>query len=116
MPNNIRRFFTSDRVCGLTLTVSTPDDLSEAESAFYTPLADEFGRAVENRLLPLANTAYCECTDRRKRWRYTPWQAYFTILRERDTLVLCISSCGTLHVKEVHTWQDDVIARRKKLI
>lgn len=116
MPTTTRRFFTSDRVCALTLTVSTPDDLTEAEAAFYTPLVDTFEHSVESRLFPLAKTAYSECTDRRKRWRYAQWQAHFTLTRERDALVLCISSRGAVNVKEAHIWQDGVLARRKKLV
>ncbi len=116
MPTNIRRFFTRERVCVLTLTVSTPDDLTEAETAFYTPLADEFEHTVETRLFPLATDAYRECTDRRKRWRYTPWQARFCLTREGNTLVLCISSRDTVDLKAEHTWQGDVIARQKRLV
>ena len=115
MPTNIRRFFARDRVCTLTLTVSMPDDLTDAEAAFYTPLADEFERTVKHRLSHLAEDAYRECTDRRKRWRYTPWHAHFCLTRERDELLLCIYSQQTVHVKEAHTWRDGVIIRRKRL-
>ncbi len=116
MPTNIRRFFTRDRVCVLTLTVSAPDGLAEGEAAFYTPLVSEFTRAVEERLFPLAADAYRECTDRRKRRRYTPWQADFCLTRKGDTLVLCISSRDAVHVKEAHTWRGDAIVRRKNLL
>ena len=115
MPTNIRRFFTHDRVCTLTLTVSMPDNLTDAEAAFYTPLASAFERTAEERIFPLADAAYSECADRRKRWRYTPWQAHFCLTKDCDTLVLCITSCQTVHVKEAHTWREGVIIRRKRL-
>lgn len=114
---NIRRFFTGERVCVLTLTVSTPDDLTEAETAFYTPLADELDRVVEEQLFPLAAKAYRECTDRRKRWRYTPWHASFSLRREGDgVLVLCVCSGDEVHIKEAHTWKDGAIIRKKRLL
>ncbi len=115
MPTNTRRFFTDGHVCVLTLTVSAPDGLSDAQDKFYSPLTVEFERAVENRFFPLAKAAYSDCTDRRKRWRYTPWQAHFCLTRKDDELFLCISSNQTVHVKEAHSWHGDTLARRKKL-
>ena len=116
MCDTFRRFQTNDRVTVLTLAVSLSGALDDTPREFYSSLAADFERAVTERLYPRAQAAYRECTDRRKRWRYTPWRAEFLLSACDDkTLELCVRSCEHVHIHEKHTWVGDVIVRRIKI-
>ena len=110
--NTVRRFFSPEHFCVLTLTTIITDTLTEEQIAFYTPLCEAFENVISERLFPLALEAFNLCEDRRKRWRYTPWQAIISIHPKDDnTLIYRLSSPLGVNIEQQHTWHDGVIVR-----
>ena len=81
---------------------------------FYEPAAAAFERMCTERLLPAAIAAYEACADRRKRWRYVPWEAVFAAVGE-ETVELRIAVCGRLLRHERHTFAGDLLLTRERL-
>jgi len=81
---------------------------------FYAPGAAAFEEMCRERLLPAALDAYAACTDRRKKWRYRPFEAVF--LAAGDTSVtLRIVVCGRVLRHERHTFDGDLLRTRERL-
>ncbi len=113
---SVGRFMSDDAVTVLTVTVAFAPNMSEGVRSFYKSLADEFMETAKKRIFPLALKAYSECTDRRKKYRYTPWRAEFSVLAcEKSSYRLSVSSGGDILIDEVHTWRGDGIAKRKMI-
>ena len=114
--DSINRYTSNDAVTVLTVTVGFPPDMDENAKAFYYSLAEKFKDVAKERIYPLALTKYNQCTDRRKRYRYTPLRADFLVSeREKNSYRLTVSSGGEILIDEVHTWKGDGIAKRKRL-
>ncbi len=93
-----------------------PCGLSEYRQKFYKSIADSFEKSANGNLLILATNAYSGCTDRRKRYRYTPTQAEFICQPSgEDEFLLRASFNGQYCINESHKWRGDVIKRRKKI-
>lgn len=117
MPMNktVRRFFSPEHVCVLTLSVLIPDTLTEEQTAFYAPLCEAFEKAVSERLFTLALDEFNLCEDHRKLWRYIPRQAEVCICyRDENTLVFRLSSPFGIDLEEYHTWRNGRIVHRVK--
>ena len=117
MPINktVRRFFSPEHVCVLTLSTLIPDTLTEEQRSFYTPLCEAFEKAVNERLFPLALDEFNLCEDRRKRWRYRPRQAEICIcFKDENTLIFRLSSPFGIDLEEHHMWRNSTIVRRVK--
>ena len=113
---SVGRFLSDDAVTVLTATVAFAPNMSDVVRGFYKSLADEFNRTAKERIFPPALKAYKDCTDRRKKYRYTPWRAEFSVsLCEKNTYRLTVSSGGDILIDEVHTWKGNGIAKRKMI-
>lgn len=111
---SVGRFMSEDAVTVLTVTVAFAPDMSDSVRSFYKSLADEFGETAKKRIYPRALEAYRECTDRRKKYRYSPWRAEFSVSQcDKNGYHLRVSSNGEALIDEVHTWKDDGITKRK---
>lgn len=107
---------SEDAVTVLTVTVALAPDMSESVRNFYESLADEFVEAAKARIYPRALEAYRECTDRRKKYRYSPWRAEFSVsLCEKSSYRVTVSSGGEILIDEVHTWCRNGISKRKMI-
>ena len=105
--------------CGtavLTYESVLPDGLSEHRKNFYESIEKSFEKSVNGSILPLAIGAYTECTDRRKRYRYTPLQAKF-ICRPSGENEFTIQAVfdNKFYINERHIWSGDTVKSRKKI-
>lgn len=113
---SIQRFLSDDSVAVLISTVSFSPNMTEETKKFYKSLADEFDEIAKSRIFPLALKVYIECTDRRKKYRYRPWRAEFSVSScEDDYYHLTVSSEGKFLINELHTWKAGGIAKRKMI-
>ena len=93
-----------------------PSEMSEYRRNFYESVEKGFEKSVNDSLLNLAIKAYAECTDRRKRYRYTPMQVKF-ICRpsgENEFTLQAIFD-NKFYINECHIWSGDIVKSRKKI-
>ncbi len=109
-------FYSSDKTAILILAVTLPCNISERAERFYKDAARAFEKSVRERLFYEAENAYEASTDRRKRYRYTPWQAEFRCSKNEDNIVeLKITANGTLLRHEKHYWSNNLLMKRVKI-
>ena len=110
------RFIASDKTVVLILTVTLPCNISERAERFYRDAATAFEQSVRDRLFYEAESAYEASTDRRKRYRYTPWQTEFkSDVNEDNIIELKITVNDIVLRHEKHFWSDDLLIKRLKL-
>ena len=110
------RFATADKTTVLILTTMIPYGISERAERFYTDAAEAFEKSVRDRLFCEAQAEYEASTDRRKRYRYRPWQAEFRCTQKQDNIIeLQISANGTILRHEQHHWREKVLIKRIKI-
>lgn len=104
--------------CGtavLTYESILPADLSEYRRNFYESIERGFERSVNDSLLTIAISAYAECSDRRKRYRYTPLQVKFICRTSgNDKFTLQAIFDNIFYINECHIWRGDIVKRRKR--
>ncbi len=109
------RLNADDKTVVLILTVKIPIGISQRTDKFYAEAAVEFEKSVCERLLIKAKEAYDASTDRRKRYRYTPWQAAFICVpKEENQVEMIISANGNILRKEIHYWRNNELLKRVK--
>ncbi|MBQ8248335.1 MAG: hypothetical protein IJY93_00430 [Clostridia bacterium] len=110
------RLAAHDKTTVLILTTALPYDIPERTERFYRDGAEAFEKSVRERLFYEAQNAYEASTDRRKRYRYTPWQAEFICTeKENDAIELTISANGTVLRHEMHHWNGNELLKRVKI-
>ena len=111
----IIRFTADDKTVVLILTVKIPYDFSPRADNFYADAAAEFEKSVCERLHPLAKEAYEADTDRRKRYRYSPWKAGLICLPKEDNQIeITLYENDNILRKEIHCWRNNELLKRKK--
>ena len=110
-----KRYTSPDAVVILTADITLPDGIDATVREFYTPLSEGFERAVSEQLYKSALAAYEASSDRRKRYRYTPWRASLT-LKEcgKGEYLFRIKTNDTVSVDEHHIWKNGLLVKREK--
>ncbi len=110
------RLAAPDKTTVLILTTALPYNISERAERFYREGADAFEKSVRERLFYEAQDAYEISTDKRKRYRYTPWQVEFRCTEiEDNTIELTISANGRVMRHEIHHWNENDLLKRVKV-
>lgn len=110
-----KRYTSPDAVVILTADITLPDSIDNKMFEFYTPLYESFERAVSEHLYKSALAAYEASTDRRKRYRYTPWHASFSLAEHgKGEYIFRIKINDTTNTNERHTWKNGMLVKREK--
>ncbi len=93
-----------------------PSDTSEYMRNFYESIEEGFEKSVNDSFHLIAIKAYSDCTDRRKRYRYTPMQAKFICRPSGENeFELQAVFDNKYYINERHKWRGDVIKSRKRV-
>ena len=110
------RLAANDKTTVLILTVKIPCGISARADKFYSDAAEEFEKSVREHLHPKAKEAYESDTDRRKRYRYVPWNTGFICLPKAENQIeMTLHANGNILRKETHYWHENELLKREKM-